>query len=316
MQLGYWLVAQRKLFFILLGVLSLLVLSAINIYRFQVPASKQLYHQLFYINPLHARLWNSRSINVHSEQTTAAVTPLYVESYRALPGDTYWDIAKKTGIAIDTLISYNNPKESYMVRPGDLVQVPNQNGILHQRHPTETLATLSEQYGIAREHILYFNPVWEELQTVFIPGAYFSYNERLKKLGGEFGSPLKNVRITSGFGMRIHPITKRRSFHKGLDLGAAIGSSVHAASGGTVITAHSVYGYGAVVIISHGNQKFTRYAHLSATNVAVGARVVRGQLIGRVGSSGMSTGPHLHFEAWKQGKPINPLGVTDFFSAP
>lgn len=117
--------------------------------------------------------------------------------------------------------------------------------------------------------------------------------------------------ITSSFGWRIHPIFKSRTFHSGLDIGAPYGSAVRASNSGRVIYAGWYGGYGKVVILDHGRYNgvpvTTLYAHLSSYNVGVGDTIVRGQSVGRVGSTGYSTGPHLHFEVRVKGQPTNPL---------
>jgi murein DD-endopeptidase MepM/ murein hydrolase activator NlpD len=104
--------------------------------------------------------------------------------------------------------------------------------------------------------------------------------------------------ITSAFGWRVHPISGTRRFHSGTDLGAAIGTPVHAAYAGRVEIAHWQGGYGNLIELHHGHQK-TRYAHLSKIVVKPGQRVQQGSVIGLVGSTGNSTGPHLHFELLK-----------------
>lgn len=117
--------------------------------------------------------------------------------------------------------------------------------------------------------------------------------------------------ITSSFGWRIHPIFKSRTFHSGLDIGAPYGAAVRASNSGRVIYAGWYGGYGKVVILDHGRYNgipiTTLYAHLSSYNVGVGDTVARGQSVGRVGSTGYSTGPHLHFEVRVKGQPTNPL---------
>ncbi len=114
--------------------------------------------------------------------------------------------------------------------------------------------------------------------------------------------------ITSPFGWRIHPILGYKKFHTGVDFGVGYGTPIRAADSGTVIYATWMGGYGNVIIVDHGNGLSTLYAHQSSLAVDTGARVVRGQTVGYVGSTGFSTGPHLHFEVRVNGNPVDPLG--------
>jgi murein DD-endopeptidase MepM/ murein hydrolase activator NlpD len=117
-----------------------------------------------------------------------------------------------------------------------------------------------------------------------------------------------NGPVTSGFGWRIHPILGYKKFHTGIDIGVGYGVPIRAADGGTVIYATWMGGYGNVIIVDHGNGLSTLYAHQSSLAVGTGARVSRGQSIGYVGSTGFSTGPHLHFEVRVNGNPVDPMG--------
>lgn len=117
-----------------------------------------------------------------------------------------------------------------------------------------------------------------------------------------------NGRITSRFGNRIHPILGYRRFHAGMDFGASYGTTIRAADSGQVIFAGWYGGYGRAVIVNHGNGLTTLYAHASRLLVSEGAYVQQGQAIATVGSSGLSTGPHLHFEVRRNGSPIDPGG--------
>ena len=114
-------------------------------------------------------------------------------------------------------------------------------------------------------------------------------------------------RITSGFGSRVHPILRFTRFHAGIDFGAAWGSPIVAAADGTVVGAGYAGGYGRQVRIAHSSGIMTTYSHMSAIAAASGTPVRQGQVIGYVGSSGLSTGPHLHFEVRVNGQPVNPL---------
>jgi murein DD-endopeptidase MepM/ murein hydrolase activator NlpD len=104
----------------------------------------------------------------------------------------------------------------------------------------------------------------------------------------------------------MHPILGYRRFHCGIDIGAGHGAPVYAAAEGEIFEAGFYRGYGRCIIILHGGGISTLYGHLSATLVRPGQRVKRGQLIGRVGSTGLATGPHLHFEVRREGVPVNP----------
>src|SRR6185437_7830352 len=120
------------------------------------------------------------------------------------------------------------------------------------------------------------------------------------------GMPVKDGYITSSFGERIDPFTGRRSFHPGLDIGAYRGEQVHAVASGVVTYAGIRDGYGKVVEIDHGDGYMTRYAHNSSLLARVGEHVHTGEVISDAGSTGRSTGPHVHFEVWHDGKLVNP----------
>jgi murein DD-endopeptidase MepM/ murein hydrolase activator NlpD len=115
-------------------------------------------------------------------------------------------------------------------------------------------------------------------------------------------------KITSGFGYRTHPIFHVRKMHTGVDIGAKYGTPIHAAGGGVVVFAGRWGGYGNCVIVDHGGGLATLYGHCSSLSVGEGQTVKQGQTIARVGSTGLSTGPHLHFETRRNGRPVNPSG--------
>jgi len=126
--------------------------------------------------------------------------------------------------------------------------------------------------------------------------------------GGAFAWPSVSTYITSPYGTRTHPVTGRVKTHSGIDVGASHGTNIFAAAAGTVIVSGwNSGGYGNYVVIDHGGGLTTLYAHCSSLLVSSGQKVSRGQVIAKVGSTGMSTGPHLHFEVLKNGSHTNPM---------
>ena len=113
-------------------------------------------------------------------------------------------------------------------------------------------------------------------------------------------------RITAGFGERIDPFNGEGAFHRGIDISTSFGTPVHAPADGVVTFAGEESGYGRLIQLEHAQGILTRYGHLSGFAVTEGQRVTRGQVIGYVGMSGRSTGPHLHYEVWVHNSPVNP----------
>jgi murein DD-endopeptidase MepM/ murein hydrolase activator NlpD len=130
-----------------------------------------------------------------------------------------------------------------------------------------------------------------------------------------FRAPLKDFELGSGFGMRMHPILHYTRLHAGADLSAPSGTPILAAAKGTVILAEPRGGYGNCVVIGHGSGIATVYAHQSRLLVQAGDVVKAGDVIGAVGSTGLSTGPHLHFETRVKGVPVNPMNFIDLEAA-
>lgn len=134
--------------------------------------------------------------------------------------------------------------------------------------------------------------------------------ERIKTYykGGKLGVPLKSYTLSSSFGYRIHPISKTKKLHTGMDMAAPSGTPIYAAESGRVIVSQWWSGYGNCIIIDHGGGIWTLYGHIKNGGLLVekGDNVKRGQKIALVGSTGQSTGPHLHFEVRKNSEPVNP----------
>lgn len=125
---------------------------------------------------------------------------------------------------------------------------------------------------------------------------------------GHFIRPVSG-KIVSGFGYRVHPIFRRVKFHYGIDIAASYGTPIRAAADGVVVFSGWRRAYGNTIIIDHGDGLATLYAHCSRLLVSEGSVVKQGQVIALIGSTGLSTGPHLHFEVRRYGEPFNPLSV-------
>jgi murein DD-endopeptidase MepM/ murein hydrolase activator NlpD len=138
--------------------------------------------------------------------------------------------------------------------------------------------------------------------------AFFRANgESARK--GLMRTPVDGARLTSGFGMRFHPLLAYSRMHQGVDFGAPKGAPILAAASGTVAFAGLHGGHGNYVMLKHTKELNTGYAHMSRFAVRAGQSVTQGQVIGYVGSTGMSTGPHLHYEVWLRGKAMNPVAL-------
>ncbi len=145
-----------------------------------------------------------------------------------------------------------------------------------------------------------------ENKNAFSQGGY-----NVKYTGGRFAWPVPGShRITSQYGNRIHPVYKTNKFHSGIDIGAGYGLDIIAAADGKVTLATTNGGYGKCVVINHGSGITTLYGHCSTLLVSAGDTVTKGQVIAKVGSTGVSTGPHLHFEVRINGATTNPLNYV------
>jgi murein DD-endopeptidase MepM/ murein hydrolase activator NlpD len=139
---------------------------------------------------------------------------------------------------------------------------------------------------------------WDELDRTTPAAARVSVPSRM---------PLDDTRLTSDYGMRTHPVLGGRRSHKGVDLSAPTGTPIYATADGYISKAEWFSSYGKYVSIEHGANLQTRFAHMSDIAVTAGSRVKKGDIIGYVGSTGRSTGPHLHYEVRIDGKAVNPV---------
>ncbi|MFW6180957.1 MAG: peptidoglycan DD-metalloendopeptidase family protein, partial [Spirochaetota bacterium] len=239
---------------------------------------------------------------------------LRLVEYTIRRGDTLWEIAGRFGVDPDSIISANVFTNVHAIMPGDTILVPNLRGIFVHVAEGDTILKYASTYKVPPDFIMEVNNLRTSRlvpgQKLFLPGVRFRHMERAYALGEAFSKPVRG-RLTSRFGYRVDPFTRGRSLHTGVDIAAPAGTKVHAAQGGTVVFAGERYGYGKTVIIEHRFGYTTLYGHLGSIQVKRGQQVSGGGVIGTVGSSGRSTGPHLHFEIWLKNRKIDPLTQTN-----
>ena len=236
-------------------------------------------------------------------------------SYQVKKGDSVSKIAAKFAISMDAIIASNNISNARRLPEGKSLRIPNMDGIPYTVKKGDNLSKIAKSQGIPLEVILDANDIRSDTiaegTMLFLPGARMAPEALKLALGELFIYPLQNRRITSPFGWRISPITGTRHYHAALDLAGATGTPVKAAMDGTVSTVGYNPTYGNFIILSHDGAYQSMYAHLSATSVKQGIRVSQGGKIGEVGSTGLSTGSHLHFAVYKNGRPVNPLELLN-----
>jgi murein DD-endopeptidase MepM/ murein hydrolase activator NlpD len=237
---------------------------------------------------------------------------LLSSSYRVKRGDMIGDLAREFGLNQDTLISYNNIKNTRLLQIGQTLKIPNQDGILHKVKKGDTLSNLAGTYKTDEESIKIVNELFSDSirqgTGLFIPGARLDW-VNLQEINGDlFIWPISGY-ITSPYGYRSSPFTGVRQFHSGIDIGAGSGTPIKTAMSGRVIVAGWSNIYGNYVVVSHHSGYRTLYGHMSLIRVKSGQYVSTGQRIGDVGSTGLSTNPHLHFTVYKNGVTVNPRAL-------
>jgi murein DD-endopeptidase MepM/ murein hydrolase activator NlpD len=247
---------------------------------------------------------------------------LVIAEYTVRPYEDIWSICQRYGLKdfAYTIRSSNGLDESPAA--GTVLKIPNHIGTLFKVQTPQSLRAITTGFEVGRKggadyerqvlamnrypdfELLNNEPVLPVGTTLFLPNAY-------KPTGLPIPFRDMHFRITSGFGIRRHPVLGITRAHKGMDLARPYGSAVYPSRAGVVTFAGWQGGYGNMIEIRHvmgdGHVRYTRYGHLSSILVHDGQHVGMGKLIGRVGSTGISTGPHLHFEVRDEsGRARNP----------
>jgi len=246
--------------------------------------------------------------------TTVSVKPQIVD-YQVLGGDTLASIAKKFNISVES-IKWSNDLKNDLIKPGQMLKIPPENGIVYKVVSGDTVYSIAKKYNVNAQNIVNF-PMndFADMDTfalsigqyLFVPGGEILP----ERVSPRFVATIQaGVRGTSNFiwptsgSITQYPVW----YHMALDIANPGGPAVLAADSGTVTYAGCLnWGYGCHIIIDHGNGYQTLYGHLSRYYVEAGDSVNQGSQIGVMGSTGMSTGTHLHFEIRSGGQLLNPL---------
>lgn len=239
--------------------------------------------------------------------------------YKVNPGDTISGIAQRFGVTVDTILWANNLTSTSAIKPGQILKIPPMTGIIHKVKRGDTVYSLAKHYQTDAQGIVDypFNTFTNDEtfalavgQVLVIPDGVMPKPQAPK----QYLAQTPNAGTVVASGIFVWPtsgaISQRfRWYHPGVDIANKAETPVLAADAGKIIIAGwpDNIGYGNRVLIDHGNGLTTLYAHLSSINVSVGQTLARGNLIGQIGSTGRSTGPHLHFEIRASGKAQDPL---------
>jgi murein DD-endopeptidase MepM/ murein hydrolase activator NlpD len=253
------------------------------------------------------RLFNQGRTGVGPEQIAESLT---IYRYRPRPGEDIFDLAARCNIpyaAIATLNRFSHPVEMDGAETVLLPSIPGLFIPLDPRSDLERLAASARSSGQEGAAVsLSISLGGRRGAALFYPGGDFSPTERNFFLNRGFRFPLRNFRLTSPYGMRQNPVTGRLRLHEGLDLAAPAGTDVYAAADGVVTETGDDPVYGRYIIIKHGENWASLYGHLQKIETVLRSEVQSGSLIGKVGSTGQSTGPHLHFELRRNGQAQDP----------
>ncbi len=239
-----------------------------------------------------------------------------IKTYRMAYGESYWDVAMRNNISMDTLIAANPFIQSLLAKEGVEIVLPSEDGILM---PFDNLLDVVRMSfivdyngSIKGSYIQSIFKIFslDDMRFAFFRGAVPEIvNDSLEKLYAMrkiFQSPLQG-RFTSMYGNRFLPMIDNTEFHNGIDIHARFGDPIYPAREGIISFTGWRYDLGLAIIIQHLDGYETTYGHCSSIKVKPGQSVIKKDVIGLVGSTGRSTGPHLHFMIKRHGQLINPL---------
>lgn len=274
-------------------------------------------------SPVEPNFSNSFSSNFQDDDLldspVISESPLTYETYRVKKGDMIGFIADKYNVTQDTIISVNSIKQSRLIQVGQYLKIPSIPGIIYTvKKDGETPATIAQKYEVEAEKCALVNSLAVDASlnagaSIFVPDAELDWVTRQEINGDLFIKPLRSrYWLSSPYGWRDSPFnTGKRTFHSGVDMATSQGTPIYAALDGKVTTTGYSSVYGNYVIITHHSGYKSLYAHMSQITCKKGNFVYTNTVIGRVGSTGQSTGPHLHWTVYKNGKTVNPMSLIN-----
>jgi murein DD-endopeptidase MepM/ murein hydrolase activator NlpD len=250
------------------------------------------------------RLANLEQARLDAPRAAAGLT---VYAYRPQQADEFFTLAARCGIPYAGLASANRLPNPDLLGRATVLLLPSVPGIYIPEPPLSDLERLMTATRAGKPAVeILLRPDGKPQRFRFFPGDDFSPTERAFFLNAAFRFPLPAFTLTSAYGLRRNPVTGNLVFHQGLDLAAPPGTDVYATRDGTVDEIGDDPIYGKYVVIRHEGDWSSLYGHLSEVLTDLRKPVRSGTLIGRVGSTGQSTGPHLHFELRQDGRSRNP----------
>jgi len=254
---------------------------------------------------------NRRRLSGTRSRPEETAEHLTVYQYAARQGDDLFSIAARCNIPYSALASLNRLDSPASLEAGTLLLLPSCPGIYIPSAPESDLERLigASRLGEQDSVELRIRAATGQQVFHFFPGADYTPTERAYFLNaGFFRFPLQSYRLTSPYGIRENPVTGNIRLHQGIDLAAPEGTEVYAAADGTVTEIGNDPVYGIYIVISHRDRWSSLYGHLQRVETVLRLNVKSGTLIGRVGTTGQSTGPHLHFELRQDGRALDPSG--------
>jgi len=254
------------------------------------------------------RVFNREKSRSDANRESAGAIAQALTIYRYVPNDndSIFSLAARCSIPYSALASLNRINNSSMFETGKPMLIPSAPGIFVPQEPQSDIEILLASRRFPPSEDDSAEIVMDGVRYYFFPGKEYDTTERAFFLNTGFRFPLRSYRITSSYGMRQNPVTGNMRVHQGIDLAAPAGTEVYAAGDGVVTETGNDPIYGNYIIIKHNNNWASLYGHLQRIGTTLRANVRSGTLIGWVGSTGQSTGPHLHFELRQNGKPRDP----------